>query len=176
MLLWFFIFLFFSTFYLFALFEILQAGWGADFATRFGGTKVTLVGLLSSRSLYWSAVSAKKVCSWHPIILAPIFCCHRKIDFWRNPTILGTRRATPGWFGPENGLPSSQMDTNWQIESNDKFQSMFLAFHRLPAQCLQCPSPSSRGTPMPSATSTLKQISERLTTLRFYYQKVRQFT
>ena len=53
---------------------------------------------------------------------------------------------------------------------------MFLAFYRLPAQCLQCPSPSSRGTPMPSATLTLKQISERLTTLRFYYQKVRQFT
>ena len=47
---------------LFASFEILQAGWGADFATRFvppifwppnfGGTKVTLVGSLSSRSLY----------------------------------------------------------------------------------------------------------------------------
>ena len=48
------IFVFFSPFLrdLFASFEILQAGWGADFATRFGGTKVTLVGSLSSRSLY----------------------------------------------------------------------------------------------------------------------------
>ena len=56
------IFLFFHISQRFASFEILQAGWGADFATRFvpptfwppnfGGTKVTLVGSLSSRSLY----------------------------------------------------------------------------------------------------------------------------
>ena len=108
---------------------------------------------------------------WHQYFVA-----FKKLIFGRKQQFWAQRGPPQDNLGQKTACPAAKWTLTGKLNPMIYFNQCSLAFYRLPAQCLQCPSPSSRGTPMPSATSTLKQISERLTTLRFYYQKVGQFT
>ena len=175
----------------------MQATWGADFATRFGGIKVTL-----PRALLLSCHPKEGV----------FFVSNQNKDFEPKITILGptlgpakqpngklsrtvkkshfwsigakTQFAEPrlGWMGSGAWAaltkeclfilyicwivkPSNNFLGN-QISNIQEYISLNAALPRLPARCRECLSPSSTVTPTFSATSNLRQISERLTSLR----------